>query len=219
MDTKASTDFVGSNATGSSNITCTGLSAVDGVLLGSNQGTSGFSGSEISVFSGCHLTGNGASCHIAPAEGSEETTEVLTTNPIKAEQVFNVEAGHGGKKLLSMFVPASKSLGFLKLNLGGSCTAKSTIVAGSTVAEDVLSSASEGNVEFGQVPQERTSWKLRFPATPINHVWLVTNGVGKEVETGQEAFNEGSIFTGTALGLLANTKYEPERNTLWSPLP
>jgi hypothetical protein len=219
IDTRAKSSFIGTDASGSSKTTCTGVGSVGGVLLGANEGTAGISGGEVAVFSGCTLEGNGTSCHLAPTEGSAETTTVIQTEPIEAEQVFNVEGTHGGKKLLSLLLPASKSLGFGKVNFGGTCTLKSTIASGSVVAEDVLDSAGEGNVEFGQAPQERTSWDLRYPATPIKQVWLVANGVGKIVEAGAEAFNEESILTGTALGLLASTKFVPEPNALWSPLP
>jgi hypothetical protein len=218
FDARATANFILRTAGGGITITCTGLGTVGGVLLGSNVGTQG-SANQVTVFFGCKLVGNGAACHLAPSEGSAETTEVITTNPIKSELVENVEGTHPGKKLLEVFTPASKALGFVKLLFGGECTLKSTIVAGSTVAEVVLDTANEGNVELGQPLVERTSWKIRFPNPAIKKVWLVSNGVGKIVETGQEAFNEESIQEGTALTLLASTKWEPERNTLWSPLP
>jgi hypothetical protein len=224
LDARATANFILTDAVGSSKITCTGLGTVGGVLLGSNAGTQG-SANQVTVFFGCTLKGNSANekCHLAPTEGSAEKTEVITTEPIKSELVENVEVGgtRAGKKLLEVFSPISKAKGFVKLNFGGECTLKSTIVAGSTVAEVVLDTAGTtgGNVELGQPAVERTSWKIRFPATPIKEVWLVSNGVGKKVETGQEAFNEESIQEGTALTLLASTKYEPEPNALWSPLP
>jgi hypothetical protein len=218
IDAKAFASFILTDASGSSKITCTGLGTTGGVLLGSEPGTHG-NASQVTVFSGCTLAGNGANCHLAPTEGSTETSTTITTNPIKSEEVENVVGTHGGKQLLEAFSPVSKAAGFVKLNFGGECTLKATVVAGSTVAEVVLDNAGEGKVELGQAPQERTSWKLRFPATPIKEVWLVSGGVGKKVETGQESFNEESIQTGTALVLLASATYVPEPNALWSPLP
>jgi hypothetical protein len=218
FDAKATEEFVLKSASGSDVITCAGFGSVGGVLLGSAEGTHG-STSLVAVLSGCELEGNGSACHLAPSEGSAETTEVITTNPIRGEEVENVEGTHGGKQLLDAFFPVSKALGFVKLNFGGTCTLQSTIVGGSKVAEVVLDNAGEGKIELGQTAQERTSWKVRFPSTPITKVWLVSGGVGKEVETGGTAFNEASIMTGVVLVLLASTKYEPERATLWSPLP
>jgi hypothetical protein len=218
IDARATEEFVLKSASGSDIIKCAGLGTVGGVLLGSAEGTQG-SANQVTVFSGCHLTGNGAACHLAPTEGGAETTEQITTEPIKSELVENVEGTHGGKQLLEAFFPVSKAKGFVKLNFGGECTLKSTIVGGSTVAEVVLDNAGEGKIELGQPAQERTSWKLKFPSTAITKVWLVSGGVGKEVETGQTAFNETSVQTGTALTLLASTKFEPERTALWSPLP
>jgi hypothetical protein len=218
FDARAAASFVMTDASGSSKVTCTGLGTRNGVLLGSAAGTHG-SASAVDVFSGCKLEGNGAKCHLAPTEGSAETTQVITTEPIRSELVHNVEGTHGGKVLLEEFVPVSKATGFFKLNFGGECTVKSTIVAGSTVAEPVLDNVSECSIESGQTPAERTAWDLRFPSTPIKEVWLVAGGTGKVVETGEEAFNEESVQTGVALVLLASTKYEPEPNALWSPLP
>jgi hypothetical protein len=220
IDARAVKNFVLTDASGSSTITCTGLGTVGAVLLGSNAGTHG-SDNEITTFSGCKLKGNSSDegCHLAPQGGSDtETTETITTEPLKSELVENVEAGNVGKQLLELFSPAEK-IGFVKLLFGGECTLKSTIVSGSTVAEVVLDNASEGKVELGQTPQQRTSWLIRFPEIPIHHVWLISGGVGKEVETGQEAFNEESIQHGTALVLLAGTKFQSEPNALWSPLP
>jgi hypothetical protein len=218
IDAKATANFVLTDASGSSKITCTGLGTEKGVLLGSEAGTHG-SASQVTVFSGCTSTGNGAACHLAPTEGSETVSTVIKTEPIKSEQVENVVSTHPGKKLLEVFSPVTKTSGFVKLNFGGECTLKSIIVGGSTVAESVLDNTGEGEIELGQPAVERTSWRLKFPATPIKEVWLVSNGVGKIVEAGLESFNEESILTGTSLVLLASTKYEPEPNTLWSPLP
>jgi hypothetical protein len=216
FDAKAKASFV--LTSGAGKVTCTGLGTVNGVLLGSNFGTNGTAG-QVSVFSGCSLTGNGSACHLAPTEGSAETTTVITTNPTRSEQVENVVGTKAGSKLLEEFYPASKAAGFVKLNFGGECTLKSTIVSGSSVAEVVLDNASEGSIELGQTPQERTSWLLRFPATPITKVWLVSGGVGKDVETGVTAFGEEATQTGTALLLLASSKFTPEPSALWSPLP
>jgi hypothetical protein len=217
-DAKLFRNVILSDASGSSKITCTGLGSIGGVINGSNAGTGG-STHEITVFTGCKLTGNGSACHLSKTEGGTTTTETITTEPIRSEQVENVEGGHVGKQLLTEFVPVSRAKGFLKLNFGGQCTLKSTIVAGSTVAEATLDNASEGQIELGQTPQQRTSWLIRFPENPIKHVWLISGGIGKEVETGFEAFNEESIEHGTALSLLASTKFAPEPNALWSPLP
>jgi hypothetical protein len=221
IQSKATASFVLTDESGSSKITCTGLSITGGVMLGSNAGTSG-SASKITDFTGCTLEGNapkGEVCHLAPSEGSSETSTTITTNEIRSEQVENLAAGtKGGTELLAEFYPASKGAGFVKINFGGECTLKSTIASGSVVAKSVLDASGEGQVELGQTPQERTSWKLNFPATPIKHVWLVSGGVGKAVMTGLEAFNEGALQTGTGLVSLANTKFEAT-SELWSPLP
>jgi hypothetical protein len=218
IDARAVKAFVLKNAAGTVKIECSGLTAKGAVLLGSKPGNPG-KDDEITIFSGCKLEGNGASCHLSETEGGATTSTVITTNPVKSEQVENVESGHVGKRLLEELFPATKASGFVKLDFGGECTLKSTVVAGQMVAEAVLDSASEGAIELGQTPQQRTSWLLRFPSTPITSVWLISGGVGKEQETEETAFNETAIQTGTALLLLASTKFEPEHSALWSPLP
>jgi opacity protein-like surface antigen len=217
IDSRAVKTFTLTNSLGNPVIKCTGLGTEEAVLLGSNAGNPG-KDNEISVFTGCTMTGNGAACKLAKTEKGEVTT-TIKTEPTKSEQVENVEAGHVGKKLLEEFFPASKANGFVKLFFTGECTVFATTVSGQTVAEVVLDNASEGSVELGQTPQQRTSWLLRFPAAPITEVWLISGGVGKAVETVQTAFGTNSIQEGTALVLLAGTKFQPEPTALWSPLP
>jgi len=190
------------------------------VLLGSNAGSEG-QDNEITVFSQCKLAkGNGApECELAVTAGGAATT-VLKTNPTISEQVENVVNSKGGKQLLEEFRPANPEIGFITLFFtGANCTVKEAIVSGSTVAEVRLDNTGEGTIELGQKPEEATSWLLRFPATAITQVWLVSNGTGKLVKTGQISFGSASTQTGTSLVLLANTKFEPEPNALWSPLP
>jgi hypothetical protein len=211
--------FTLTNATSSVVITCKALGTEGAVLLGSEPGNPG-KDNEITAFSQCSLvSGNGApNCELANAAGAATTT--ITTEPTKSEQVENVEAGHGGKKLYEEFFPASKAKGFVTLHFRGTgCTVTETIVSGQTVAEVRLDNAGEGNVELGQTPKEATSTLLRFPNPPIAEVWLISGGVGKIQETVQTSFGSNSVQTGTALVLLANTKFTPEPNSLWSALP
>jgi hypothetical protein len=201
-----------------SNITCTALHVEDGVLLGSEAGTQG-KVDQVSKFEGCKLErGNGApNCHIAPTEGSEETQKTITTAALHGELVENVEASKAGKKLEELFTPASGSI-FVRIFFGGTgCTVKATTVTGSTAAE-IVTDPSEANIELPGPTAESTSFIVRFPATPITSVWLVSGGTGKIVKVGQEAFTNPSEQFGTALVLLANTKFESERIN-WSPLP
>jgi hypothetical protein len=198
---------------------CTGLGTVEGVLLGSNPGNPGKS-NEIAVFSGCKLeAGNGApECQLASVSHGA-ATETLTTNPLRAEEVENVEGGKVGKKLLAEIFPANAAAGFITLNFTGTCTTFQTKVSGQVVAESVLDNAGQGSIELGQAPQERTSWLTRFPATTIKEVWLIAEGVGKVAHAEVVLLGLEAGLKGVALVLLASTKYAPEPNALWSPLP
>jgi len=199
------------------NITCEKLTVEKGVLLGSNAGTQG-KADQTSKFSGCKLAeGNGASagCHLAATEGGA-VTETITTNPLHGELVENVE----GKKLEELYTPATGSV-FVTIFFGPSkppCEVLSTKVTGSTAAE-VVKDPGEESIELPGPTPEETSFITRFPATAITEVCLVSGGTGKIVEVGQVAFSHPSVQLGTALVLLANSKFEPETTAKWSPLP
>jgi hypothetical protein len=200
------------NASASFKITCKALALENAVLLGSSEGSPGSAG-EIAIFSECALeSGNGApECKLA--------SEALVTEPIKSEQVENVVGSKAGKQLLEEFFPVSAANGFLTVHFtGAKCTISETIVSGQTVGEVVLDNASEGAVELGQTPQERTSWLIRFPSTAITQVWLISNGTGKVQKTKETAFGETAFQEGTELVLLANGECEPEYKN-WRPAP
>jgi hypothetical protein len=198
-------------------IECANLSTAEGVLLGSNAGEPG-KDNEVVNFSGCKSTGNGTACHLAATKGGPEVS-TITTNPLKSEQVENVESGHVGKKLYEELFPAKKSEGFVTLHFGGTCTIEEGVVAGQVVAQDLYDNGTVGQVELGQSAVEAKSWIVNFPSTPITSVWLISGSGGKEVATEQTLFGATSKQIGTALVLLASTKFVSEPNATWSPLP
>jgi len=203
-------------------IECTGLSVEKGVLLGSNPESPGRD-DEVQIFSGCKLReGNGeaAGCHLAATAGGEATSTTITTVPVKSEQVESVVGGTKGNQLLEEFLPGSGTT-FVPIFFGPAappCELLEGKVEGSAAGELLLDNATAGKVELGQAPQQRTSWLLKFPATQISSVWLISSGVGKIQTTGLTLAGQPSNLEGTALTLLANTKFEPEVG-LWSPLP
>jgi hypothetical protein len=219
LDARAVEPFTLTNALGTTVITCKALGTEEGVLLGSNFGEPG-KDNEITVFSQCKLEkGIGApECELANEAG--EPTTVIKTHPLKSDQVENVENSKVGKKLYEEFIPANPAEGFVTLHfIGKKCTVNETIVSGQVVGEARLDNLGEGNVELGQTPEQATSWLLRFPNPPITQVWLISNGVGKIQKTKQTSFGEESIQLGTSLTLLASTKFVPEPEAKWSPLP
>jgi hypothetical protein len=201
------------------NITCSKLTVEKEVLLGSEPGTQG-KNDQVSKFEDCALReGNGqaSGCHLAETEGGEATSTTITTNPLHGELVENVEASKAGKKLEELFTPATGTI-FVKIFFGGTgCTFKAAQVTGSTAVE-IVTDPGEANIELPGPTPESTSFIARFPRTPITSVWLVSGGVGKVVKVGGELFTNPFELFGTALVLLANSKFEVE-NTKWSPLP
>jgi hypothetical protein len=218
IDAKAVEPFV-LTGEGGVKIECEHFGTQEGVLLGSNPENPG-KDNEVVIFSGCinPKGSNGANCHLSNEEGGAGEVTTLTTNPLKSEQVENVVNGTKGNQLLEEFFPASGSR-FITLLFGGECTVFAAIVSGQVTGESLLDTPGRGTVELGQAPQERTSWLLNFPKVPITTVWLISNGVGKLVHTEQTTLGGKSIQTGLALVLLASTKFVPEPNALWSPLP
>jgi hypothetical protein len=201
------------NAAQGIGITCDGLGTEEGVLLGSNAENPG-KDNEIAVFSECRLeVGNGVE------EGCELESPIIKTNPIRSEQVENVENSKVGKKLYEEFFPAAGTT-FVTLNfVGEACILPETTVSGSVAGEVRLDNAGEGNVELRQTPEQATSWLLKFPEAAITQVWLISGGVGKIQKVSLISFGTATVLSGTALQLLASTKFVPEPNALWSPLP
>jgi len=200
------------------NITCNKLTVENGVLLGSEPGTEG-KASQVNAFSECKLeSGNGVpNCHLAATEGGSATSTAITTNLISSELVENVEGGKGGKKLEQLYSPASGSV-FATIFFGGTgCEVLATKETGKTAAE-IVTDAGEANIELPGPTPENTSFIIRWPATTITEVWLVSAGTGKIVKVEEDLFANVASHHGTALVLLANTKCEPE-STKWSPLP
>lgn len=203
-------------------VRCTGLAVEKGVLLGSNEGEPGRD-DETVKFSSCSLVeGNGfPECHLSPKEGSEEVSTTITTVPLKSEMVENVLEGAGGKQLLEEFFPQTGTT-FATLFFGpkGECTIEAAKVTGS-VAGEILTDevGNTEKVELGTPKKESTSWLVNFPAVSISEVWLITGGGAKIAKTELEFGAVAAVLTGTALTLLANTKFEPEPAAKWSPLP
>jgi hypothetical protein len=194
-------------------IKCAGLSVEKGVLLGSNSGEPG-TGGGILVFTGCVLEeGNGA-------PECEFESDTIRTEPLKSELVENVEAGHGGKILLTETFPLTgKRFATLRFK-GPGCDATEAVEEGQVVSEVLKDTSSESEkIELGQTPTQVTSLLGKFPSVPITEVWLISNGSGKIQKTGFTLSGDPAVLSGTALATLANTKFESEPNALWSALP
>jgi hypothetical protein len=221
-DARAIRPFVDTNALGSFTIECSEVGTEEGVALGSNPDSAPKS-LGIAVFSGCKNAAgsNGAKCHLAPSEGSAETTTVIKSEPLIGLPVENVVNGTKGNQLLGEIIPA-KGATFASFFFGGECTLLIGRCTGQVVGEVLLDNGTSeptGKVELGQAVQEHDSWDMRFPSTPITQVWLISNGIGTISKTEETVFGAQAITTGTALALLASTKFAPEPNALWSPLP
>lgn len=208
IDARAAGSFVLTTPALGVTITCTSLNVLKGVLLGSNAGQPG-KDNEINVFSGCTVTGAGANCKVV---------QPIETKPLVSELV---EIDGTKEALGEEFKPASGTE-FVGLKFEGSeCLIKETPVTGQVVAQIVTDNTAEEAIELGQTAKQATSWKLKFPEPAITKILLInTKGESQTVTVETfEALGFASTLTGTALTLLANTKFEPERTATWSPLP
>jgi hypothetical protein len=189
-------------------ITCFSLQVEKGVLLGSNAGQPG-KDDEVDVFSRCTLAGNGNNCKVL---------EPITTNPLTSEQV---EIDRSQEVLGEEFkATTGKVLATIKFE-GAECKVPEANVMGEVAGENRFDSEGFGTIELGTARQEATSWLIYFPGTPITSVLLV-NTKGEKTSVTLEPLKFAGIpaqLTGAVLTLLTNTKGEPERTTLWSPLP
>jgi len=188
-------------------ISCTGFTLKEGVLLGSTELNPG-TNDEVVVFTGCKLEkgNNVAECKLE--------SETLTTNSLKSELV---EKAAAPKILLTEFFPVKQP--FITLKFTGKCETTETGVEGSTAAEVTTDNTAEETVELGKALKQATSWNLRFPNVENLKVILVKEGVASEVKTELTAFSTTSIQTGTALVLLSKKSGSEPEEVNWSPLP
>jgi hypothetical protein len=201
--------------TGAAGITCSALGTEKAVLLGSGEGNPG-KGSLVVVYSGCFVEGNGPRCELAQTERGP-LTRILKTEPLTTEQVENVENSKGGKRLLEEFRPTTPSFGLMTLNFTGECTRYSTLVSGQVVGE--VYNTELTRIELGQTPKEEHTAVIVFEPGRPKQVWLISGGSGKIQQIEQRAFAEEAVQSGFVLVLLADSKFAPEPNALWSPLP
>jgi len=179
---------------GGEKVTCEKQTLASNVrqLIGSAAGNPGTS-EEVIELRECKVEGNGTGCTV---------NEPVKTTALKNELVYD-----NTKTFLEvLFKPVSGTL-FETINFtGANCTFKETKVKGSVDGElwtDPTGGKEEGKSEREKVTKEKgqaTSVFIVFPTTAIKKIWLITNGVGSEVNVeGLEAFAEPSILSGTQL--------------------
>jgi len=187
-------------------ITCTALALKEGaVLLGSNAGEPGRS-DEIIKYTGCKVAGNGEPCEVATPGKEEVVTEALTNELAYASNK---------KSLVVEFKPIKGTI-LSKLKFSGSgCKETETSVHGVAVAKALTEA--EVLLELPNAVAQATSFLLKIEPTVKTKIWLITAGVGSEVETEEiTAFGHEATLAGTALILLAEKGKSVEK--LWSPL-
>jgi hypothetical protein len=179
------------------------------VILGSGSGEPG-KNDETITFDECKVENNGA--------GTECTkvTEPINTANLTSELVLDKTK----TKLLGLLKPASGTV-LAELKFPAGCTVAATKVTGDLVGEWTTDTEAETPIEPAKPPEQAVSWNLRFPSVPIVHVWLVKEGRGKEVETGEiEASGSPATLTWIALITLADLnkkgELEPD-NEPWLP--
>jgi hypothetical protein len=188
-------------------ITCTAIALKEGaVLLGSNAGEPGRS-DEIIKYNGCTITGNGEPCKVtSPGEGE------LVTEPLTNELAY----ASNKKSLVVEFKPIKgKTLAIFKFT-GSGCKETETSVRGVVVTQ-VLTDPGEVLLELPNAVTPATSFLLKLIPAAHTKIWLITAGVGSEIETEEiDFFGHEATLAGTTLILLAEKGKSVEK--LWSPL-
>lgn len=190
-------------------ISCKAFKLKGGVLLGSEEANPG-TNNEVIIFTECTGTKAGVACANVNSPGAANGT--IETHSLKSELV---EDAATKKKLLVEFFPA-KGVTFVTIL----CGAEEIPVNGQVVAEVKTDNAAEEVPELGKALKQGKSWLLEVEKPQPTHVWLIKAGVGSEVEL--EALTADGLAaeqSGTALVLLANSKFESEETLEWSPLP
>jgi hypothetical protein len=177
------------------------------VLIGSNGNEPGRAEGVVEL-RGCTVTGNGTKCTV---EGGGINTEPLTGELAYAENkksLVGVSAPKKGKVFATIhFTPET----------GGSCTVASTKVTGEVVGKGLTDESTPVLLELPNHVAPAASWLGEAPTTAIRHLWVVTAGTGKAVETEEiNAFGAEAVLTGKDLALLATNGVS--NGKLWSPL-
>ncbi len=174
-------------------VTCTKQTlAVGAKLIGSGVGNPGTS-EETFQFSGCTVEKNGAGCTV---EGEKFNTATLLN-----ELVLDPK-----KKFAQiLFKPVTGTVFATIKFAGAGCTFKETKVEGEVVGELWTDppEAKEEEKALEALESEKVQAKsllVKFPAKPIRFIWLINEGVGKEVEVKQlKAFVVPCTVSGTSL--------------------
>jgi hypothetical protein len=193
-----------SSSTGQT-LLCTALKFKPGsVLLGSNGNEPG-KNDETIEYGGCSVTNNGSGC--VPTN-NEEKTEPLTSELAYAENK---------KSLVVEFTPVSGKTLMTMTFTGAGCTVTSSRVTGQVVAKVLTDASSPVLLELPNVVTPSESWLLEAPSAAIRHIWLITAGTGKAVETEElNAFGAEAVLSGTVLIQLGVNGTRVAKR--WSPL-
>jgi hypothetical protein len=186
-------------------VSCNTLKLKPGsVLLGSNGNEPG-KNDETIEYGECSVTGNGSPC--------EPTGKEIKTEPLSSELAY----AENKKSLVVEFTPTTGKV-LAKLTFTGTgCTVTKTTVTGQVVTKALSDAATPVLLELPNTVTQAESWLLEAPTTAIRHIWLITAGTGKAVETEElNSFGTESVYSGTALINLAVNGTPVAKN--WSPL-
>lgn len=155
---KASKNYVlkGTTAT----VTCTKNEVSEpAVLTGGSPGGD----TEVVIFKGCTVSGNGTGCKVE--------TEEVKTEPVESELLFETISFTG--KILELFRPASGTL-LASVKFTGTCVVTEAGVSGSVIGE-VWSGGKA--VVVGKEPAETVTGEINFPKTQIKAGFIEEMGI------------------------------------------
>jgi hypothetical protein len=177
---KAKESFVITTSKGT--ITCTGLKFKEGATIAGSSGPNGGTSNETFEFSGCTVTGNGATCKV---EG-----EKFSTNALVNKLGFSTSTKSG--KVLVLYQPKEgKAIATPKFS--GTCTVTSTTIEGSLVGEEFVAGKV---VEVGGESAGEKN-EVHFTTTKTT-IWTESSEALTENSPTLSAFGASATFKGVA---------------------
>jgi hypothetical protein len=194
LKAKASKNYV-LKVTGKS-IECTINELAAGATINGSTGKKAGTSTEVVLFKGCTVTGNGTPCKVVePIETAKVTNELVW------------ETANREKNILTLFKPVTGTrFTTIKFKTGEKCEVLATEVTGEVAAEALSGGKA---IEVGKEPAEAKVGEVSFPKTAIKKVFQ---------ETGEETAKELTLKTLKAFGLAAGLEGTSQLTLAAEPL-
>jgi hypothetical protein len=194
LKTSSATQVLKSTGAGIT-ITCTGIAAVNGLLIGSVAGEPGTSSGRIE-YSGCTVIGNGTKCIVTSIAGVKD--KKILTKPLRDELVASAEKQEAGTKILDLFKAVEGPFVEIKFEpeAGGVCKFSGTTVEGSVDVE--ILNSKKLPVSFAVNEKEELDGFIKALPNGTKECKLEIGKLSKCTTSSLKAFGVASTLEGTS---------------------